>query len=1044
MGWSLHDVLAGAAGFETADVVQPALWAVMVSLAAVWEAAGVAPDAVVGHSQGEIAAACVAGILSLEDSARVVALRSRALTVLAGKGGMLSVAEPVELVRVRLAAFGDRVSVAAVNGPVATVVSGEPQALQELAEVCEGEGVRARMIPVDYASHSAQVDALEEDILKVLAGSFPVRPAFAMVSAMTGEALEGPELDAGYWYASLRSTVEFDRAVRVLAEGGHRAFIEVSPHPVLTGAITDTLDDAGVEASLVTGTLRREEGGPARLLASLAEAHVNGVRIDWAAILDHGERVDLPTYAFQHQRFWAPPLPVVQERGGVPNGDGAATPAETEFWTRVEDGDLERLADTLEIDGARLAEVVPALASWYRQARDESVVSGWRYRVSWQPVPEPASALLTGTWLVVTTAGEAKAGQAGECVQAMIDRGADVEILEIGAGETDRGLLAERLAQSLEDNEGSQYAGVLSFLALNETPLAEFPQVPTGLAGTMLLVQVLGDAGIDAPVWVVTQGAVSTGPGDALTHPVQAQVWGLGRVAGLEHPDRWGGLIDLPPSWDDRTAARFGAALADGAEDQVAVRPAGLLTRRLVGAPRAAGRPEAWTPRGTVLVTGGTGAIGPHLVRWLVDAGAPRVVLTSRSGVSGAVAAELAALAGAGTEISLVACDVARRADAETLLSRIAEDGPPLKTVIHAANTVELTMLADTGPSDLAKALGAKAAGAVWLDELTSDLDLDAFVLFSSIAATWGSAEHASYAAGNAFIDALAQSRRARGLPATSVAWGVWDTENWGGTNGVLPDGPGIVTPARLVRQGMSFLAPDRALTALGQALADDETFLAVADVDWTKFAPVFSAMRSWPLMDELPQVKRLAAERATATGESDETGELAKRLAGMSPAEREQTVADLVRTHAAAVLGFASARDIPSGRAFRDMGFDSLTAVDLRNRLNAATGVKLPSTAVFDYPSPAVLAGHLLAGLSEQSTGHKSALEELERLGSTLAAGAQEEKTRREIVACLEAMLSRFHSTTDGEPAVRDLEERTAAEMFDIVDEVLNASDFD
>ncbi len=988
--WSLHDVLAGELGFEAADVVQPALWAVMVSLAAVWEAAGVTPDAVVGHSQGEIAAACVAGILSLEDSARVVALRSKSLTVLAGKGGMLSVAEPADRVRVRLADFGERVSLAAVNGPSATVVSGDLAALEELAARCEAEGVRARMIPVDYASHSAQVDALEQEIREVLAGVTPGPARTTMISAMTGELLAGPELDAGYWYASLRASVEFDRAVRVLAERGHRAFVEVSPHPVLTGAITDTLDDASSAVSLVTGTLRRDEGGPARLLASLAEAHVSGVRIDWTSVLEPAGRVDLPTYAFQHRRYWAPPMPAPQEQVGAPNGDGSATPAETEFWTSVEDGDVARLADALDIDGDRLGEVLPALASWRRREREESAVAGWRYRVSWQPLPEPDSAPLTGTWLAVTTAGQTKAGQTGECVQAMADRGADVEILEIGAGEADREALAERLARLLADHEGSQFAGVLSCLALDETPLAEFPDVPTGLARTLLLVQALGDAGIAAPVWAVTQGAVSTSPDDALTHPVQAQVWGLGRVAGLEHPDRWGGLIDLPASWDDRTAARFGAALA-GTQDQVAVRPSGLLSRRLVGAPRTRGERETWTPSGTVLVTGGTGEIGPHLVRWLVRAGAPRVVLTSRSGVPPQAAGVIAELAGAGTEVSFVSCDIARRADIENLLSRIAADGAPLKTVIHAANTVDLTMLTDTGPSDLSKALGAKAAGAVWLDELTADLDLDAFVLFSSVAATWGSAEHAAYAAGNAFIDALAQNRRARGLPATSVAWGVWDTQDWAGSgNAVLPDGPGIVTPARLVRQGMSFLAPDRALAALEQAMTDDETFLAVADVDWQKFAPVFSAMRSWPLLEELPEVRRMAAGRATDTAESDETGDLAERLAGMTPAEQERAVADLVRTHAAAVLGHASAREVPAGREFRDMGFDSLTAVDLRNRLTAATGVKLPSTAVFDYPSPEVLADHLRVALSE-GPDHRPAVDDLE------GSGAQDDQAHRE-----------------------------------------------
>ena len=319
--WSLDEVIAGAPGLDRVDVVQPVLWAVMVSLAAVWEAAGVVPDAVVGHSQGEIAAATVAGILSLDDAAAVVALRSRALTALAGRGGMASVAEPADAVRERLAAWGDRLSVAAVNGPAATVVSGEPGAVAELAARCEAEGVRARVLPVDYASHGVQVETLREGILGALAGITPGPARIPMVSAATGEFLAGPEADAGYWYESLRAPVEFARAVGVLAGQGHRVFVEVSPHPVLTAAVTGTLEEAGLDG-VVAGTLRREDGGPGRFLASLAEAFAGGVPVNWTAVLG-GERVDLPTYAFARQRFWPRPAGV-PAAGAVLLGLGAA------------------------------------------------------------------------------------------------------------------------------------------------------------------------------------------------------------------------------------------------------------------------------------------------------------------------------------------------------------------------------------------------------------------------------------------------------------------------------------------------------------------------------------------------------------------------------------------------------------------------------------------------------------------------------------------------------------------------------------------------
>ncbi|WP_438485489.1 type I polyketide synthase [Streptomyces sp. S186] len=1045
--WALDDVLAGADGapaLETADVVQPALWAVMVSLAAVWQAAGVTPDAVIGHSQGEIAAACVAGILSLDDAARVVALRSKALKPLAGRGGMLSVAEPADRVRERLAPWGERVSVAAVNGPAATVVSGEPEALEELAAVCEQDGVRARLIPVDYASHSAQVDALEQEILKALQGITPTEAHLPMVSAMTGETLAGPEMDATYWYASLRAPVEFDRAVRTLAQAGHRTFVEVSPHPVLTAAITDTTEDAGLSAPLITGTLRRDDGGAARLLLSFAEAHVQGATVDWTAVLEHGRQVELPTYAFQRRHFWALPAPDGAD-DAAPADKGAATAAEEQFWAAVEAGDLRELADTLDVDDQRLGEVLPALASWRRRERDDSTVADWRYRVSWTPMPEPASAVLSGTWLLAVPAGQADTEPARNCAQALADRGARVVVAEIeptGVERLDRAALADRLAEAMAGE--ARATGVVSLLALDEAPLTDVPVVNRSVAGTLTLVHALGDAGLSAPLWVLTRGAVATGAAEGLSSPVQAQVWGLGRVVGLELPERWGGLIDLPPVWDERTATRLCAVLADGAEDQVAVRPAGIVARRLVRASQPPADRRPWQPRGTALVTGGTGQVGPYLLRWLAERGTEHLVMTSRSGPTAASAALAAALAEAGARVTMVACDVAERAEVAGLLDRIAADGPPLRAVLHAANAVELTPVDGTGMKDLTLALGAKVAGAVWLDELTADLELDAFVLFSSIAATWGSGEHAAYAAGNAFLDALAVHRRGRGLPATSVAWGVWDTRDWDAVNAVVPDLPGTITPARLLRQGMSFLNPERALTALDQALSDDETFLAVADVDWAKFAPVFNAMRAWPLLDGLPEVRQEQAAPAQPAV-SDEAGELARRMAGLTAAERERAVVDVVRSHAAAVLGHASPQDLPAGRAFREVGFDSLTAVELRNRLNAATGLQLPPTMIFDYPTPAAMAAFLRTEMSARQTGRLPVMEELEKLGSTLSSETLDDEMRHTIAARLESLTRELRAKIADEPSgARELDAKTAAEMFDLVDEELNDPDFD
>ncbi|WNE94540.1 SDR family NAD(P)-dependent oxidoreductase [Streptomyces luomodiensis] len=328
--WSLSDVLRGAEGavdLGRVDVVQPVLWAVMVSLAAVWAGYGVRPAAVVGHSQGEIAAAVVAGALSLEDGAKVVALRSRALRRLAGGGAMASLGVGQERAGELLSGFGDRaggVGVAAVNGPSSTVVSGPPEQVAGVVAACQDVGERARLIEVDYASHGPQVDQIREELNEVLAGVRPVvggADEVAFYSTVTGGRVDAAGLDADYWVRNLRERVRFADAVEALLADGHRVFIEASSHPVLTVGMQETFEQAGVEAVAVP-TLRRDHGGRAQLLHSLGQAFIAGVDVDWKAAFpaDPTPRtVDLPTYAFQHQRYW---LDGLSGRGADPTDLG--------------------------------------------------------------------------------------------------------------------------------------------------------------------------------------------------------------------------------------------------------------------------------------------------------------------------------------------------------------------------------------------------------------------------------------------------------------------------------------------------------------------------------------------------------------------------------------------------------------------------------------------------------------------------------------------------------------------------------------------------
>ncbi|GLZ28438.1 hypothetical protein Lesp02_06280 [Lentzea sp. NBRC 105346] len=816
--WELRAVLADAAALARVDVVQPALWAVMVSLATSWRSWGVAPSAVLGHSQGEIAAAVVAGALSTDDGARIVALRSRALREIAGRGGMVSVPLPAEEVRF------PGVEVAAVNGPSSTVVAGDPAALEEVLARVD----RARRVPVDYASHSVHVEAVRERLLAELSPVRPRRAAVPFYSTVDLRWLDGAELTAEYWYRNLRQPVEFESAVRSLVADDHQAFVEVSPHPVLTADVQEIAADA-----VVGGTLRRDDGGAARLSASAAELWAGGVAVDWGVVTAGGRRVDLPTYAFQHRHYWLEGSP-----------------------------------------------------------RADDTVDDWRYRVSWEPLPEPAPLHLSGRWLVVIPAGHGE----DPWVRTLAELG-DVT-LELA--EPSRDAVAARL------RDMPAVTGVLSLLAIAE---AAHPELPAGLALTLAFAQGMIDAELRVPLWSLTR--------DSGTAPAQAAVWGLGRVIGLEHPELLSGLIDLPADLDDLAVRRLIGVLG-GTEDQVAVRTDGVFARRLVPAPAAPG--PAWRPRGTVLVTGATGAVGPYLARWLAEHGAEHLVLTTRGGCDAPWIAEL------GIPVTVETCDVADREQ----IAALAERTPGVTAVVHAAAHISLAAVADTTLAEFADVVAAKAAGAEHLDALFPSVD--AFVLFSSVAGVWGSGDHGAYAAANAFLDAVAERRRARGLAATSIAWGVWNTpERWQG----VPD-------LKVGKQGLPLIDPGPALAAMGQAVGRGETCVTVADVDWDRFIPVFTSARAHPLLDRMRR---------------PDTPPTQPRLT--------ENAVDLVREHVAAVLGHDSAESIPTGRALRELGFDSVTSVDLRNRLNAATGLRMPSTVVFDHPTVDALAAHLRAELA-------------------------------------------------------------------------------
>ncbi|MER7272789.1 acyltransferase domain-containing protein, partial [Micromonospora carbonacea] len=627
LGRSLREVVFAEPGSELAGLLdqtaytQAGLFAVEVALHELLASFGVTGDYLVGHSIGEVTAAHVAGVLSLEDACALVAARGLLMQALPSGGGMLAVGAPEAEVR---AVAGGGVDVAAVNGPRSVVLSGPVAELDRVAGECVGRGWRVKRLSVSHAFHSRLMEPMLAEFRAALAALEWRVPRLPIVSNLTGKLVEAAEITGpDYWVRHVREAVRFGDAVATLHGLGVTSFVEVGPDATLTAMAADTPVDRPVH---LVAALRRDQPETTALVTALARLHVTGTPVDWAAWFTHtGGRprtVDLPTYAFHRRWYWPEPASAA---GGTRR---ASDDVDERFWAAVEREDLTGLGVELAAEQS-LSDLLPKLARWRRAGQRRSTVDSWRYRVEWRPAPTVPSAGLTGTWLVLVPPAQADHPLA----EGLAEQGAEVLTVGLDPTGTSRDDAAGRLRAALP--RPGEVAGVLSLLSLPGEADGE-----AGVAESLAVIQALNDCGVGGRVWWVTRGAVSVGRSDASADPVAAAVWGVGRVAALEEPRRWGGLVDLPGVVDVRVVRRVCQVLAAGVEDQVAVRSSGVFVRRLARAGGESARRE-FRLSGTVLVTGGTGALGSRVAGWAAGAGAEHVVLVSRRGERAAGAGEL-------------------------------------------------------------------------------------------------------------------------------------------------------------------------------------------------------------------------------------------------------------------------------------------------------------------------------------------------------------------------------------------------------------------
>ncbi|MFJ6480566.1 SDR family NAD(P)-dependent oxidoreductase, partial [Streptomyces sp. NPDC091682] len=1267
----LRDVILGDQGGDQGGdqdllnqtaYTQAALFAVEVALFRLVESFGLRPDFLAGHSVGEIAAAHVSGVLTLEDAATLVAARGRLMQALPTGGVMLAVRAAEADVLPLLTGRESRVGIAAVNGPRSVVISGSEAAVDDIAAKLADRGIAAKRLTVSHAFHSPLMDPMLDEFRQVVRQIEFAEPRIAVVSNLTGRIAGAGELsDPEYWVRHVRRPVRFADGIRALEAAGVSTFVELGPDGVLSAMAESTLENP--EAALLVPALRKDRPEIRTLLAAVAAAYVRGQELDAPALLAGAgtRRVNLPTYAFQRERYWLDSAPVLGDVSALgldptahpmlsaavelPESDGVVLTGrlslDTQPWLadhvvagtvllpgtafvemairagdQTGSGSLDELTLTAPLalperggvqvqvsvgapgdTGARPVQVYSrpdgestdggAEAKWTVHATGtllpeqpafdlpfdptdwppkgaerlpvegvyaDLAAQGYGYgpvfqglRAAWKrgdevfaevALPEEAHAdgaafglhpALLDAALHATLIGDAdstddsagprlpfswngvtlystgaaalrvrvhafgpesitvdvadETGSPVASVRSLVARAVPAEQLRAGQDAATGSLYllnwteaatpapTPNVRWAVLGGEGSAaatalgagtpvHADLAALLAERAVPdvvvlderTAVSTEGPAGLADaaksaarrtlTVFRDWIAEDRLAGSRLVVLTEGAVAASDGDAVPGLDRAPLWGLVRSAQAEYPERFA-LVDTDGTDDSYRALPAAVALA---EPEVAVRGGSLLTPRLVRAPQPTaegGAPgSGWDPEGTVLITGGTGALGSVVARHLVsEHGVQHLLLVSRRGESAPGVDELcAALGDSGAKsVTVAACDVTDRAALVTLLKGIPEEHP-LTGVLHTAGVLDDATLASLTPERLDGVLRPKVDAAVNLHELTAGRPLSAFVLFSSLAGTMGSAGQGNYAAANSFLDSLAQRRRAAGLPGVSLAWGLWESSDGMG------DALAAVDQQRMARSGISALTVADGLELFDAALRSERATLLPVRLDTAPIRAHAAVDGVPPLLRDLVRPPARRGRRAGAAAETGRGSEaLSEQLAGVSTEEQLRLLVALVRTHVAGVLGHAGPDAIDADRGFSELGFDSLAAVELRNRLGSACGLRLPSTLIYDHPTSTAMAAHLHGVLVVEEKA-PSLEDELARLESILGSAVPVGGEHARIAARLRALTSRWVESSgpapDAEAGAASLDSASADEIFGILDEELGLSD--
>ncbi|WP_244749724.1 phthiocerol type I polyketide synthase PpsB [Mycobacterium tuberculosis] len=900
-GFSLRDVLANGEELVGIEQIQLGLIGMQLTLTELWRSYGVQPDLVIGHSMGEVAAAVVAGALTPAEGLRVTATRARLMAPLSGQGGMALLGLDAAATEALIADY-PQVTVGIYNSPRQTVIAGPTEQIDELIARVRAQNRFASRVNIEVAPHNPAMDALQPAMRSELADLTPRTPTIGIISTTYADLHTQPIFDAEHWATNMRNPVRFQQAIASAgsgADGAYHTFIEISAHPLLTQAIADTLEDAhrptkSAAKYLSIGTLQRDADDTVTFRTNLYTADIAHPPHTCHPPEPHPT---IPTTPWQHTHHW---IATTHPSTAAPEDPGS---------------------NKVVVNG---------------QSTSESrALEDWCHQLAWPIRPavsaDPPS---TAAWLVV----------ADNELCHELARAADSRVDSLSPPALAAGSDPAALLDALRGVDNVLYAPPVPGELLDIESAYQVFHATRRLAAAMVASSATA---ISPPkLFIMTRNAQPISEGDR-ANPGHAVLWGLGRSLALEHPEIWGGIIDLDDSMPAELAVRHVLTAAHGTdgEDQVVYRSGARHVPRLQRR-TLPGKPVTLNADASQLVIGATGNIGPHLIRQLARMGAKTIVAMARK--PGALDELTQCLAATGTDLIAVAADATDPAAMQTLFDRFGTELPPLEGIYLAAFAGRPALLSEMTDDDVTTMFRPKLDALALLHRLSLKSPVRHFVLFSSVSGLLGSRWLAHYTATSAFLDSFAGARRTMGLPATVVDWGLWKS---------LADVQKDATQIS-AESGLQPMADEVAIGALPLVMNPDAAVATVVvAADWPLLAAAYRTRGALRIVDDL-----LPAPEDVGKGES----EFRTSLRSCPAEKRRDMLFDHVGALAATVMGMPPTEPLDPSAGFFQLGMDSLMSVTLQRALSESLGEFLPASVVFDYPTVYSLTDYLATVLPE------------------------------------------------------------------------------